>query len=140
MHIATSTIKVNAPASKVWEALTNPDMVKQYFFGTNLKTDWKVGGPISYSGEWQGKAYEDKGTVLEFVPEKRMVSTYWSSMGGLPDVPENYKTITTELYEENGVTTVTISQDNNETAESAKHSEGNWGMVLAGLKKLVESK
>lgn len=139
MYIAKTSTTINAPASKVWEALTKPELVKQYFFGTNLKTDWVVGSPITYTGEWEGKTYEDKGTVLEFIPEKKMVSTYWSSMGGLPDVPENYKKVATELSEENGVTTVTITQDNNETEEKAKHSEGNWGMVLDGLKKLVEA-
>ena len=57
----TTSIDVNAPAAKVWEALTNPEIVKKYFFGTNVKTDWKVGSPIIWEGEWEGKSYRDKG-------------------------------------------------------------------------------
>lgn len=62
MSEATTTI--NAPASKVWEALIDPDLIKQYLYGTEVTSDWKVGSPITYKGEWQGKAYEDKGQIL----------------------------------------------------------------------------
>jgi uncharacterized protein YndB with AHSA1/START domain len=76
-----SEIIINAPAAKVWEALTNPEMVKQWLFGTEMSvTDWKVGGKISYKGEWEGKAYEDSGVIQEIEPGKKLVSTYWSGM------------------------------------------------------------
>ena len=57
---ATTSIIVDAPRSKVWNALTDPAMVKQYLFGTTMTTTWKVGDPITYTGEWEGKSYEDK--------------------------------------------------------------------------------
>ncbi len=41
--IAKSTITIHAPVSKVWEALINPDLIKQYLFGTQAISDWKVG-------------------------------------------------------------------------------------------------
>ena len=88
---------------------------------------------------WEGKAYEDKGEILGVEAEKRLVSTYWISMGGLPDKPENYKTVTYELAGENGGTRLVITQDNNATGEEAWHSEQNWTMVLEGLKRLLES-
>ena len=50
--IAKATITINAPGSKVWEALTNPDLIKQYLFGTKVITDWQVGSPIIYEGQW----------------------------------------------------------------------------------------
>ena len=89
----------------MWEALTNPDLIKQYLFGTTVKTDWQVGSPIIYEGQWQGKSYQDKGTVMQIEPGKLLVSTYWSSMEGLPDVPENYKTVRYELSPEGAGTT-----------------------------------
>lgn len=46
---------INAPLEKVWKALTEPEIVKQYFFGTDLVTDWKVGSPIIFQGEWEGQ-------------------------------------------------------------------------------------
>ncbi len=136
---AQATTTVHAPASKVWEALTNPALIKQYFFGSDIVTDWKVGNPIYYRGEWQGKSYEDKGTVLEVKPNKRLVVTHWSPLSGVPDMPENYHTVTYLLHEQDGSTDVTILQDRNASEEEKQHSEQNWQMVLAGLKKLVES-
>jgi uncharacterized protein YndB with AHSA1/START domain len=133
---ATSTI--NAPASKVWDALTKPDLIKQYLFGTEVNTDWQVGSPITYKGEWEGKTYEDKGEILQIEPEKLLVSTFWSSLAGLPDVPENYKTVHYELSPENGGTRLTIIQDNNASQEEADHSAQNWNTVLDGMKKLLE--
>ncbi len=136
--IAKAEITINAPAAKVWEALTNPDMIKQYLFGTEAVSDFKEGSPITYKGEWQGKKYEDKGVVLKVVPEKLFVSTYWSSMSGKEDKPENYNKVSYELSPAEGGTKVTITQDNNPTEDSKTHSEQNWKMVLEGLKKLLE--
>ena len=86
--IAKATILINSPVSRVWDALTNPELIKQYLFGTQVTTDWKVGSPITYKGTWEGKAYEDKGKVLQVEPGKLLVSTFWSSLSGLPDAPE----------------------------------------------------
>ncbi len=138
-RVAKASIKINAPTSKVWDALTNPDQIKQYLFGTQVTTDWRVGSPITYRGVWQGKAYEDKGKVLEIEPGKRIVSTFWSALSGLPDSPENYKTVQYEISGDGSGTVVTVTQDNNDSEEEARHSEQNWQMVLEGIKKLLES-
>lgn len=136
--IANVSITIDASPAKVWEALTNPELIKQYLFGTEVVSDWKIGSTIIYKGVWQGKAYEDKGTILNIMPEKLLESTYWSSMSGIPDVPENYKKVTYALTPENGSTKLTLTQDNNATQEEKNHSEQNWKMVLDGLKKLLE--
>src|SRR5258708_16104425 len=135
---STTSITIRASATRVWEALTKPELIKQYLFGTNVKSDWKVGSSITYSGTWEGKAYEDKGKVLQIEPGKLLVSTFWSSLAGLPDVPENYKTVRYELSPAGSGTRLTITQDNNATQEEANHSGQNWKMVLDGLKKLLE--
>ncbi len=131
---------INVSPEKVWQALTDPAMVKQYLFGTEMTTDWKVGAAITYKGEWEGKAYEDKGLVMEFEPPKRIVSTYWSSFSGLPDAPENYQTVAYELSPQDSGTRLTITQSNVVTQDSADHSKKNWDGVLAGMKKLLETK
>lgn len=133
-----STIAINASASKVWDALTKPELIKQYLFGTEVTTDWQVGSPITYKGEWEGKAYEDKGKVLQVEKEKLLVSTFWSSLSALADIPENYKTVRYELSADDKGTRLTITQDNNISQEEADHSGQNWKMVLEGIKKLVE--
>ena len=136
--VARATISINAPAARVWQAITEPKLIKEYLFGTQVTTDWKVGSPITYKGEWQGKPYEDKGKVLQIVPQKLLVSTFWSALSGQPDVPENYNTIRYELSGSGNQTTLTISQDNNASQEEADHSAQNWEMVLQGMKKLLE--
>jgi uncharacterized protein YndB with AHSA1/START domain len=137
--VANASITINASRSKVWDALTKPDLIKQYMFGTQVTTDWKVGSPISYKGIWEGKAYEDKGKVLQIEPGKLLVSSFWSSMAGQPDIPDNYKTVRYKLSDEGKGTRLTISQDNNGSQSDADHSAQNWKMVLEGIKKLLES-
>lgn len=138
-YIATASTTINASSSKVWEAITKPELIKQYLFGTDVISDWTVGSPILYRGEWQGKPFEDRGKILEIEPEKRLVSTHWSPMSGVPDLPENYHTVTYRLLEKDGGTEVTILQDNNASEEEKAHSEQNWKAVLDGMKRLLES-
>jgi uncharacterized protein YndB with AHSA1/START domain len=136
--IAQAAITITAPTSKVWEALIKPELIKQYLYGTRVITDWQVGSPIVYEGQWQGQAYQDKGTVMQIEPGKLLVTTYWSSMAGLPDLPENYKTVRYELSSDGVTTKLTVTQDNNATPDEASHSRQNWNMVLEGIKKLLE--
>jgi len=138
-YTAQAATTIRAPASAVWEALTKPEMIKQYLFGTEVTTDWQEGSPITYRGVWQGKPYEDKGKIVQVEPGKRLVSTFWSSLAGKADVPENYNTVSYELSAEEDGTRLTITQDNNDTPEEASHSEQNWKTVLEGMKKLLES-
>ncbi len=136
---AQSEAVINAPASLVWQALTDPALVKQWLFGTDMTvTEWRVGGQIRYRGEWEGKTYEDKGEILAIEPEKKLVATYWSSMSGTADAPENYQTVSYILTPDGSGTKLQIIQDNNKDAKSAEHSAGNWKMVLDNMKKIIE--
>ena len=133
-----ASIRIHAPVSGVWKALTDPAMIKQYLFGTNTKSTWKEGEPITFSGEWEGKKYEDKGTILKIVPEKILKYSYWSSMSGIEDKPENYYIITNSLQAIDDDTILTITQENIADEKVKEHSEGNWKVVLEGIKKLLE--
>ncbi len=136
---AEARTTINAPIAAVWQALTDPAIIKQYFFGTNVVTDWKVGSPIYYRGEWQGRSYEDKGVILEVEPGRKLVTTHWSPLAGVPDVPENYHTVTYLLSERDGGTEIRLLQDHNASEEEKQHSEQNWNMMLRALKSLLES-
>ncbi len=137
---AVTSVTIDASRAKVWDALTDPAKVKQYMHGTNLATDWKVGSPITWSGEWKGTSYVDKGTVLEVEPGRRLTYTHWSPMGGSEDKPENYHTVTYDVADDGGTTTLTLTQDNNATQEEAdKMAKDNWAPVLQGLKEAAEA-
>ena len=137
-HIAKAAMLINAPASRVWDAITKPELIKQYLFDTDVISDWQVGSPILYRGEWEGKSFEDKGTILKIEREKQLVSTHWSPLSGVPDTPENYHTVTYDLVPNEDKTELTITQDNNADEQEKLHSEENWKAVLVGLKKLLE--
>ena len=137
--ILKTTITFDEPVSKVWKGLTDPAIVKQYFFGTDLASDWKVGSPITFSGEWDGHKYVDGGTIFQIDPPYLLKYNYWSSMSGTENIPENYANVTYELSEDNGVTTLMITQDNVKDQAALEHSENNWKSIFDGLKALLKN-
>lgn len=136
--IASSTITIQASADRVWSVLTDPRAVKEFMFGTEIVTDWTVGGSIAWRGVWKGKDYEDKGVILEFDPGKRLVNTHFSPLSGQADAPENYHTLTWTLEPEDGMTRLTLAQDNNASPEEAAHSKGMWDSLVASVKEIAE--
>jgi uncharacterized protein YndB with AHSA1/START domain len=136
--IAKASVTINASSEKVWDALVNPEAIKQYMFGTNVVSGWREGSPIIWRGEWQGKPYEDKGVILRFKPGRRLQYSHFSPLSGLPDKPESYHTVTIELSDEEDHTRVSLTQDNNLTEQARDHSEKNWGIMLTALKTYLE--
>ncbi len=137
-YTSSVSLVFNASTYDLWDALTNPEKIKQYLFGTIAKSDWKKGSPITYTGEWQGKKYEDKGEILEIIPEKLLKSSYWSSMSGIPDTPENYMIVSYILESVGNQTKLIITQENIASKDDQQHSEHNWNIVLDGIRKVVE--
>lgn len=137
-RVAVAEAEIDAPPSKVWRALTDPDEIQKYMFGSRVETDWKPGSRITWKGEYDGKKYEDKGEILEVVHERRLKVTHFSPLSGQDDAPENYHTLLYELNEADGKTQVSLSQDNNATEDAAEHARANWEKMLATLKETVE--
>ena len=136
-HTATARIHIDALPQDVWRALIDPVSVKAYFFGTNLDTDWSIGSPIFFRGEYNGVSYEDKGVVLSYDPCKELSFSYFSSVSGLEEKPENYHTVRYILAEEKEGTLLTVTQENFDTEERAIHSAESWQHVLEALEKFV---
>jgi uncharacterized protein YndB with AHSA1/START domain len=143
-NTTTSKISINAPAARVWEALTKPELVKQWQYGSDVITDWQKGSSIVYRNEWEGKVFEQKGTILEIEPEKLVTYSLFFPRPGLEDRPENYFSMSYALEEANGTTTLTITQQDpreqqpQEPTEEAEEAEESENSVLVSLKKLVE--
>lgn len=137
-NISTYKTIVKAPVEKVWDALVNPEIIKQYFFGSSQQTDWEIGSSIVWTGEYEGTKYIDKGKVLEFIPNDKLSYSYLSSWAGLDDKAENYLLVTYQVEASGNDTELTITQSNYDE-EKAKHSAENWSIVIDGLKKIVES-
>jgi uncharacterized protein YndB with AHSA1/START domain len=138
--VANAATKIKASAEEVWDALVNPEKIKQYMFGSEVTSDWKEGSSITWKGEWQGKQYEDKGEILQAVPPDLIQYSHYSPLSSLPDIPENYHMVTMQLSKEDEYTRLSLTQDNNVDQKAADHSTENWNAMLAKLKEMLETK
>lgn len=134
----TQSIEINADKSEIWDALTNPEKIKTYLFGTETVTDWKMGSEIIFQGEYQGKQYRDKGTIIEIKTNELLKYSYWSGFSGLEDKPENYSLVTYKLESEDGKTVLTVIQKGFAGEEAKQHSESGWTNVLQQIKQMTE--
>jgi uncharacterized protein YndB with AHSA1/START domain len=137
--VATASVSIDASRDTVWNALTDPEIIARYMFGSRVTSDWTVGSAITYAGEYEGKKYEDHGTILEVKPGELLRSTHFSPLSGKPDVPENYHTITYTLHPQPHGIRLELSQDNNSSEAEVEHSAANWQQMLDSLKTVVES-
>ena len=134
---------VDARPEEVWAAITSPEMVRTFFMGAEVESDFQVGSPIRFRGEFKGKAYEDKGEILEAAPRKRLSFSHFSPLSGAADRPENYHVVTYDLAPEGDRTRVTLTQSNLEggvkRSDEAHRAEfeKTWASVLEGLSKVV---
>ncbi len=135
----SSSIEINATPAKVWEALTNPEIIKEYLFGTETITDWQPGSEIIFQGEYEGYKYRDKGIIQECVPNKLICYSYWSGFSGLPDKPENYNLVIYSLAStDDKTTTFTWTQKGFATEEGYKHSLNGMDAFLKQIKDIIE--
>jgi len=125
----------------VWEALTNPELMKKWMSETeiNIITDWKVGSPMIIRGNLHGIKFENKGTVLQFEPEKILQYNYLSSISRLPDQPGNYSSIEFRLAPIEDQTALTVLVSNFPTEIIYKHLAFYWNVTLEILKRLIEN-
>jgi len=145
--IVKNTVTINAPASKVWDALVNPEQTKKYMFGCETVSDWQPGSQLLWKMNHVGKEIIPvKGVIKDIKPDKLLTYTVIDPDASYPDIPENYLNVRYELEENKGVTVLTVLQDGFEgAAEGEKrykdvynNGEG-WNPILAEIKKLVEA-
>ena len=139
--VVKKTITINADISKVWDALTNPELSKKYMFNCDVISDWKVGSPIVFKEFKDGKEIvRVKGNILKIEPGKLLRYTVFGPDSGLEDVPSNYTRVTDELSSKNGQTELSVTQDNfNGDEKRYNSSNKGWDYALDGLKKLLEN-
>jgi uncharacterized protein YndB with AHSA1/START domain len=144
--IVKNSIRINAPASKVWDALTNPAQTKKYMFGCETVSDWKVGSPLLWQANYEGKdTVFVKGEIVSIEPEKFLAYTTIDPNSPIEDVPKNYLTVTYDLAETDGQTFLTVTQgDYTKVAEGERryieaYNDGQgWNPILVERKKIAE--
>lgn len=137
-HLSTSAIEIDASKANVWKALTSPEIMEKYFWGAKVTSNWKVGDSITFTGEYKGNTYQEKGILLQVIPQKTLQYTHWSDLEDLPDLPENYRTWTFDLSEQGTRTHLKITEDNIPTIAQKERSDQFWKEVLLTIKGLLE--
>ncbi|ELR71604.1 hypothetical protein C900_02519 [Fulvivirga imtechensis AK7] len=143
--IVKGEIIIDAEPGKVWNTLTSPERTKQYMFGCEVLSDWKVGSPVLWKGVFDGKEIVAvKGEVKAIEPCQYLAYTTIDPNADIEDIPENYTTVTYRLTSENGNTRLNITQGdfakvaNGEKRYQDTQSEGGWDGILKEIKKVAE--
>ena len=84
-YMARAETDIAAKPAEVWDALVDPAAIAIYMFGAEVETDWRPGSSITWSGEFDGKPYEDKGEIINVVENERLTMTHYSPLMGKPD-------------------------------------------------------
>jgi uncharacterized protein YndB with AHSA1/START domain len=137
--IVKKSIIIKASPDEVWDALTNPEKTKKYFFHAKVFSDWKEGSSITFKGRiFLIKKFEMTGEILAIETNKLLK---YKLRNGSDKDPSGFSIVTDTLTFNNGETTVSITDDvgQSEGAEKRfKRSEKGWDKILIGLKKTVE--
>jgi uncharacterized protein YndB with AHSA1/START domain len=141
-QIASKTIEINAPTSKVWDALTAPELMKKWMVDTeteiNIATDWIVGNPINMYGKLHRMKFTNMGTVLQFEREQVLEYSHLSSLSRLPDQPSHYSIIKFRLTPVEARTNLELTLSNFPTESILKHLVFYWNVTLELLRKTIE--
>jgi uncharacterized protein YndB with AHSA1/START domain len=124
-RVGKATVTIHALIAKVWDGLVNPALIKTYMAGAEVETDRKEGSPIVWKGEWQGKPFEDKGTIPEIEPERHLKYSHFRPLSGAPD-----KTVTIDLSKRRAGVTVALAQDHDPSDKAVAASEKDRTMML----------
>jgi uncharacterized protein YndB with AHSA1/START domain len=137
--VATARADVDVSPRRVWTVLTDSLMLGEVMFGSEIVTDWQVGSPIVFRGEWEGRQFEDKGVIDELTEPRRIRMQHYSPLSGLPDEPDNYHHVKFEFEPlgDGSRTRVTITQDGNADQDAAVHSAANWQTMLESLREVA---
>ncbi len=128
---------IKTTPEKLWEALTSPAFTRQYWFGIDVTSDWKVGSPMTYISGGETKV---DGKVLIADRPKLLSYTFHETNGDASAEPPTR--VTLEIEPEAGTETVRLTVTHTDFVANSKHrpsiSQG-WPAVLSGLKSLLET-
>jgi uncharacterized protein YndB with AHSA1/START domain len=128
---------IRTTPEKLWEALTDPQFIRQYWFGCSVECDWKRGSPwkISYPDGRQ----TDSGEVLEIDPPRRIV-VRWQNEWRPELKAEGPSRCTFELEPAGGAVKLTITHESDRPdSQLITAVSTGWPKVLSNLKSLLET-
>lgn len=135
VHVYSSFVR--APIEAVWDALTNPEMTKQYFFGTTVRCTWEVGSRMDYY--YPDGRLASSGEILAIDPPNSFECLF------LPEWDEELKAQGPvreiwKLAESNGMTQMTLEMyDIPVDSGIFRDLTSGTPYIVASLKSLLET-
>lgn len=128
---------IRTTPEQLWSALTDPDFMKQYWFGTHFQTDWKVGS--AWRLTFADGRIADVGEIVAFDPPRRL-ALKWRNEWKPELKAEGYSHCTMELEPMADAVKLTITHGM-DRAESKfiEAVSGGWPRILSNLKSLLET-
>lgn len=131
-------IYINTTAEKVWRALTDGEITRQYWSDHRNVSDWNVGST------WRHEAYDDPatvdivGNVVESDRPHRLVVT-WADPKEATNATKRSR-VTYDIAEDGDMVRLTVTHDDLEPGSGMERgiTEG-WPVVLSSLKTLLET-
>ena len=133
---------VNAPRAKIWQAWTDPKLIKQWFAPlpwkiADVAIDPRAGGQFSFTMESpEGQSFPNSGLLLEVIPGEKIVFTDTLTTGYRPAARPFFTAIVTFTDTPGGTryTAVAIHKDeaDRKTHEDMGFHTG-WGQCLDQL-------
>jgi uncharacterized protein YndB with AHSA1/START domain len=128
---------IRTTPEKLWSALTDPIQMKEYWFGMQIKTEWKS------RAEWQmvfpdGRV-ADTGEILELERPKR-IRLKWRNEFKPELKAEGFSLCTMELEPVGAAVRLTITHTIERTdSKFIRAVSGGWPKILSNLKSLLET-
>jgi len=128
---------IRSTPEKIWEALTQPEFTRQYWFGMHLDSDFKPGSPWKLVFENGGTA--DAGEVLESDPPRRLVLS-WRNEFRPELTAEGFARASFDIEPAEGSVKLTVVHEIDQAdSKLIRAVSGGWPGILASLKSLLET-
>lgn len=127
---------IRTTPDKLWEALTSSDFSRRYWFGTEFRSDFKVGSPFALV---MGGKVSDTGEILEADRPRRLSYTFKHELDDEMRKEGATKVVFT-LAPHGELVKLTLTHEG--FGKDSKLLNGiskGWPAILASLKSLLES-
>ncbi len=128
---------IRTTPAKLWEALTDPDFNRRYWFGIHLESGWKPGAP--WKMIFGDGTVGDGGEIVEIEPEKRLVLKWRNEFR--PELKaEGYTRCSFDIAADGDTVKLTvIHQIDRIGSKMIEAVSGGWPKILSSLKSLLET-
>jgi hypothetical protein len=129
---------IEASIKDAWKLLVDPVRLGRLFWESTVESDFVPGRPIVWRGTWEGKPFEDRGTIKAVKKPSLLQYSHWAPSSG-PDIEANHSLLTWRLSAEKKGVHVSFSHENIATEEMKEHSRQMWSQLLARMKEMLEA-